>query len=148
MHARTRGKAKSHKPIGRPKPADSELSNKEIEDLVVELAKEGHTPSQIGNLLKNEHEVPDVKAILGKSISEITAEHDLALEVPEDLRNLLKKAVMLRKHLQDNKQDQPAKRGLTLTDSKIQRLAAHHKDTGKLPATWKYDWKQYTYLAE
>ena len=147
MHARTRGKAKSHRPVGRPKP-DSELSNKEIEDLVAKLAGEGHTPSQIGNLLRDEHGVLDVKATVGKKLTQITADNDVALELPEDLRNLLKKAVMLRKHLQDNKQDEPAKRGLTLTESKIQRLAEHHKDTGKIPATWKYNWKQYTYLAE
>lgn len=148
MHSRKRGKAKSHRPVGRPKPKNSELSNKEIEDLIVKLAKEGHTPSQIGNLLRDEHEVPDVKAMTGKKISAITKEHDVQLELPEDLRELVKKSVMLRKHLQDNKQDEPAKRGLKLTESKIQRLSKHHKDTKKLPTTWKYNWKQYTYLAE
>lgn len=147
MHSRKRGKAKSHKPVGRPKP-DSELSNKEIEDLIVQLAKDGYTPSQIGNKLRDEHNVLDVKASLGKKLAQVTKEHDLALELPEDLRNLVRKAVMLRKHLQDNKQDEPAKRGLKLTESKVQRLAKHHKDTGKLDKNWKYDWKQYTYLAE
>ncbi len=148
MHSRKRGKAKSRKPAGRPKPKNSELANKEIEELIVKLAKEGHTPSQIGNLLREEHAVADVKAAIGKKITQVTNENDQQLEVPEDLRNLLRKAVMLRKHLAENKQDRPAKRGLQLTESKIQRVAKHHKDNNKLAETWKYNWKEYTYLAE
>lgn len=147
MHARTRGKAKSHRPIGRPVPKDS-LSEKEIVSLIKELAKQGKTPSQVGNILRDEHKVVDVKAITGKKLTELYNKHATPLELPEDLRELVKKAVMLRKHISTNQQDRGAKRGLTLTEAKIQRLVKHHKDTDKLSADWKYDWKQYTYLAE
>lgn len=147
MHARTHGKAKSHRPVGRPKPEGSP-SEKEIIKHITELAKEGHTPSQIGNILRDEHNILDVKATTGKKLTQLFNEHANKLELPEDLRELIKKAVMLRKHLNDNKQDEGAKRGLTLTEAKIQRLAKHHKRTSKLTSTWKYDWKQYTYLAE
>jgi small subunit ribosomal protein S15 len=147
MHARTHGKAKSHRPVGRPKPEGSP-SEKEIIKHITELAKEGHTPSQIGNILRDEHQILDVKAVTGKKLTELFNENATPLELPEDLRELVKKAVMLRKHLKDNKQDEGAKRGLKLNESKVQRLAKHHKDTHKLDAGWKYDWKQYTYLAE
>jgi small subunit ribosomal protein S15 len=147
MHARKKGKAKSHRPVGRPTPEGSP-AEKEIVAHISELAKQGHTPSQIGNILRDEHKILDVKAITGKKLTELYNENTTPLELPEDLRELVKKAVMLRKHITTNNQDKSAKRGLSLTEAKVQRLAKHHKDTNKLPATWKYDWKQYTYLAE
>jgi small subunit ribosomal protein S15 len=51
----------------------------------------------------------------------------------------MRKAVLIRKHLEENKQDMPGKRGLQLTESKINRLAKYYKETGKLDTAWKYD---------
>ncbi len=146
MHARTKGKSASQRPAGRPVPEGSP-SAKQVEEEILLLAKQGHSPSYIGTLLK-EKGILDVKAITQKKVSVILSEHGLSLELPEDLRNLIQKAIMLRKHLKENHKDQPAKRGLTLTEAKIQRVAKHHKSTNKLPTSWKYDWKQFNYLAE
>ncbi len=147
MHSRARGKAASYRPVGRPKP-EGGLSAKEIEKKVVELAKQGKAPSQIGMILRDEHQTPDIKAVTGKRVATILADNDQGLELPEDLLSLIKKAVMIRKHLEDNKQDKPARRGLTLTESKIMRLTKYYKSAGHIQADWHYNPKQASYLAE
>ena len=47
--------------------------------------------------------------------------------------------VGVKKHLEENKHDMPAKRGLQLTESKIRRLIKYYKKIKKLPIDWKYD---------
>ena len=62
----------------------------------------------------------------------------LAQEYPEDLMNLMRKAVTLRKHLEINKKDFHNKRALHLTESKIRRLVRYYKRTKVLPHDWYY----------
>jgi small subunit ribosomal protein S15 len=52
---------------------------------------------------------------------------------------LIKRAVMIRKHIEENHKDMTGKRGLQLTESKIKRLVKYYKRTGVLDKTWKYD---------
>ena len=47
--------------------------------------------------------------------------------------------MVLVKHLEKNKKDMVAKRGIQLTSSKIHRLAKYYKRKGILPQDWKYD---------
>lgn len=147
MHSRKKGKAASYRPVGRPKPEDS-LNAKETEKKVVALAKQGKTNSEIGMVLRDEHQTPDVKAVTGKRIAHILRDNDAQTELPEDLLALVKKAVLIRKHLEDNKQDKPARRGLTLTESKIMRLTKYYKSAGRVRAEWHYNPKEASYLAE
>lgn len=146
MHSRARGKAKSSKPLGRPAPEG--IKGADVEKLVIDLASQGIPASKIGVVLRDDHGVPDVKAVTGKRITRILADKDKAPELPEDLLALIKKAVMLRKHLQDNAQDKPAKRGLTLTESKIMRLTKYYKGVNRIRADWHYNPKEASYLAE
>jgi small subunit ribosomal protein S15 len=90
-------------------------------------------------ILRDIYGVPDVKAVTGKKLSKILAENKLASEIPEDLQNLIKKAVNLRKHLEKNKRDKHNTRGLQLIESKIRRLSKHYKASGKLPGDWRYE---------
>ena len=55
---------------------------------------------------------------------------------------------MIRKHLEANKKDMPAKRGLQLTDSKIRRLAKYYKKKGVLDAKWRYNADQFKMYAQ
>jgi len=142
MHSRKKGKSKSTKPINKTVPSWVTHKAKEVEMLVVKVAKEGLSASQIGIKLRDSYGIPDVKIITGKSITKILAKKKLEKEIPEDLMALIRKSVLIRKHLEENKHDEPAKRGLTLTDSKINRLAKYYKRTGKLPANWKFDTKK------
>ncbi|MEM5828061.1 MAG: 30S ribosomal protein S15 [Candidatus Aenigmatarchaeota archaeon] len=114
-------------------------SKKEVENLVVKLAKEGYMPSMIGLILRDSYGIPSVKEITGKPILKILEENGIRYEIPEDLLNLLKRAVRLRKHLEIHRKDEHSRRGLILIESRIKRLESYYKRVGKLPADWKYD---------
>ncbi len=144
MHSRKRGKSGSTKPVVKNIASWMTHKPKEVEMLVVKFAKEGLTASRIGIKLRDAYGIPDVKTLVGKTITKILEEKELTKELPEDLLALIQKSVLIRKHLEENHLDQPAKRGLTLTDSKIRRLAKYYIGTGKLPAGWKFDFKRAT----
>ncbi|MCD6464660.1 30S ribosomal protein S15 [Candidatus Woesearchaeota archaeon] len=142
LYSHKKGKSRSTKPAVKKKPVWMQYSAREVELLVVKLAKEGLTPSKIGIKLRDVYGIPDVKVITGKSITKILAEKQLLPELPEDLAELLKKAVRVKQHLDNNKHDMTAKRGLQLTESKILRLVKYYKRVGKLPKDWKYNLEQ------
>jgi len=137
--SRKKGKAGSKKPIRKNPPSWIRYKPAEIELLITKLAKEGKTPSQIGVILRDVYGVPDIKNTAGKKITKILKEKKLAHEIPEDLMALIKRSIAIRKHLEKNKKDQPAKRGLTLTESKIRSLVSYYKKIKKLPADWKFE---------
>ena len=139
MHSRKKGKSGSTKPVDRTVPSWVTLKPKEVELLVVKFAKEGQSDSQIGIHLRDAYGIPSVKDLVGKSISAILKEKKIVKEIPDDLMALIKKAVLLRKHMIENHKDMSAKRGVQLTESKIRRLSSYYKETKVLPADWKYD---------
>ncbi len=139
MHSRARGKSRSTRPSKPTVPTWLKFSKKELEMLVVKLAKENKTPSQIGILLRDQYGVPDIKLVLGKSLSHLLKEKNLLKPLPEDMTSLVKKSIAVRKHMEENKHDMSAKRGLQWTESKILRLMKYYKRSGRLPMDWKYD---------
>tara|TARA_Y100000031_G_C8140523_1_gene347349 strand:+ start:143 stop:598 length:456 start_codon:yes stop_codon:yes gene_type:complete len=139
MHSRKKGKSGSTKPVAKKAPSWLQFKGKEVELLVVKYAKEGKTPSQIGTYLRDVHGIPDIAIVTKKSITAILEEKKLLKELPEDLMALIKKAVLVRKHLEANHKDMPGKRGLQLTESKINRLVKYYKRTNKVAKSWKYD---------
>lgn len=139
MHSRKKGKSGSTKPVKMTNPSWVKYTPKEVELLVVKYAKEDMTPSQIGTRLRDSYGIPDVKTITKKSITEILDKKNLIKDIPEDLMALIKKSILINQHLEENKQDMPAKRGLQLTNSKINRLTKYYKKIGRLPADWKFD---------
>lgn len=141
MHTRGKGKSGSKKPLVKAKPSWLIYKPKEIELLIVKVAKEEKTPSQIGLALRDNYGIPDVVTITGKSITQILREKKLLPEIPEDLMALMRKSVNVGKHLEENRQDKTALRGLKLTNAKIQRLVKYYKLSGRLPIEWKYDTK-------
>ncbi|HID16724.1 TPA: 30S ribosomal protein S15 [Candidatus Bathyarchaeota archaeon] len=138
LYARKRGKSDSTRPVSKRPPAWCKYTPEEIETLIVKLGREGHAPSVIGNILRDQHGVPLVKPLLGKSITQVLKEANLAPSIPEDLNALLKKAERVRRHLEKNKKDYHNKRALALIESKIHRLGKHYLRDGVLPADWKY----------
>ncbi|MBN2067599.1 MAG: 30S ribosomal protein S15 [Candidatus Diapherotrites archaeon] len=134
------GKAKE-KPAKEKKPGVPswvELKPEEAVEAIVNLANAGHTSSEIGMLLRDQYGVPNIKKLCGKSIDSILEEHKLLPEIPSDLMSLIKKSVKLRSHMEKNKKDFSAKRGLQLTVSKIRNLVRYYKRKGKLPLDWRY----------
>jgi ribosomal protein S15P/S13E len=116
----------------------SDLKPSQIEELVVELANQGQNASQIGTVLRDQHGVPKVKLLTGKTIQDILGKHKLGGEIPEDLMALIRRVVALDNHMQANKKDFSAKRGYQLTVSKIRRLVAYYHEKKRLPADWRY----------
>ncbi len=139
MHSRKKGKSGSTRPHRTKSPGWTEYDAEEGEALVVKLRKKGLSPSLIGLKLRDQYGIPDVKLLTGKKITEILEAHDMAPEFPEDMLNLIRKAVKIRKHMEDNKKDYHTKRGLQLTESKIKRLAKYYKKKGEIPEDWRYD---------
>ncbi|TFF99052.1 MAG: 30S ribosomal protein S15 [Promethearchaeota archaeon] len=139
LHSRKKGKSGSTRPARLEKPVWMEHSAEEVEKLVVKLAKKGNTKSKIGNYLRDAYGIPLVKIVTGKKIKDILEENGLEETLPEDLKNLIKKALNLERHLENNKRDLEAKKGYQRTTSKIYRLIKYYKKTGELPKDFKYD---------
>ena len=137
MHSRKKGKSGSKRPPTKVPPSWVKYSPEEVEQLVVSLAKQGYSPSMIGTVLRDSYGIPLVKRITGKSITKILKEHGL-YSFPEDLMNLMKKAVRLRKHLEKHKKDKHNKVALLRVESKIRRLVKYYKREGVLPKDWQY----------
>ncbi len=139
MHSKKRGTSGSKRPVKKVVPEWVEYSPKEVEDLIAKLAKEGVPSAKIGQTLRDTYGVPSVKNITKKSITEVMIESGVKIEYPEDLMNLITKAIRMRKHLGKNKTDVHNKTKLIHTESKIKRLVRYYRRSGKLPADWSYD---------
>jgi small subunit ribosomal protein S15 len=94
--------------------------------------------AKIGLILRDKYGVPSIKLATGKRIGQILAENNLESDIPEDLRNLIVKALGMRKHLAENNKDYHNKRQLQLTESKLRRLVKYYVSSGKLPKGWVY----------
>lgn len=139
MYSRAKGKSKSVKPLRKTTQAWLRYKDKEVELLITKLSKEGKTASEIGLVLRDSYGIPSVKQVTGKRVTEILQDKSLAKEIPEDLLCLIKKTIMLSKHIEKNKKDESARHGLNITESKIKKLVKYYKRTKKLPMDWKYD---------
>ena len=138
MHSRKKGKHGSKKPSQKIAPWVA-YSPKEVEEIVLKLSRQGSQSSRIGLMLRDQYGIPSVKTVTGKDISAIRKENKSYPDLPEDMVNLLKKAVTLSFHMQKNKKDYTSYRGLELTESKIRRLAKYYVRERVLPVGWKYD---------
>jgi len=139
MHARRRGKSCSVRPHRKEAPSWSNTDIKGIEKVIIDLRKEGASSSRIGLILRDRYGVPDIKLVTGgKRIGDILKAHKMESDIPEDLRDIMKKALGLRKHLIENKNDLHNKRQLHLMESKIRRLVKYYTGTGRLPVGWIY----------
>jgi len=138
LHTHNHGKSHSIRPIELKKPSWVTQTTEEIEQLIIKYAKDGLKQSQIGIKLRDQHAIPLVKPIIKKSISHVLEENNLQGDLPEDLNNIVMKAVNLQKHLRENKKDNRNRRSLELIEAKVHRISTHYKKEGKIPETWKY----------
>ena len=138
LHTHNHGKSHSIRPRVSEIPSWVKMEAKEIEELIVKYGKEDLTSSQIGTKLRDQHSIPLVRPILKKTISQVLQENDLGTEIPEDLNNIVKKAVGLQKHLKANKGDRRNVRSLELIEAKVHRLSVYYKKTDRIPKSWKY----------
>lgn len=148
MHARRRGRSSSRRPLINENPEWVSLDKEEIENVVVKMAEEGASAARIGLVLRDQHAVPSVKLATGKSVSGILEDNDLQPNIPDDLAALMRRAISLQAHLNENKKDIANKRNMQIVESKIRRTVKYYKREGVLPADWEYSIKNAELLIE
>jgi small subunit ribosomal protein S15 len=138
MPKQEKGKSHSIRPVSRRPPSWCKYQPEEVESFIIKLAKEGHSLSSIGTILRDQYAIPIVKPIVGKSISDVLQGTGLAPALPEDLSNLMKKAQSLAVHLDKNKKDLHNKRNMQIIEARIHKLSRYYKREGVLAKNWKY----------
>lgn len=136
LHSHRHGKADSVRPLESKIPEG--VTKAEVEELITKYAKDGLTPSQIGTKLRDQHAIPLSRPIIGRDLCEVLGEHDLLADLPEDLNNIVKKAVGLQRHLKVHNGDRRNVRSLELIEAKVHRLSTYYKRIGRIPQKWKY----------
>jgi len=138
MPKQEKGRSHSTRPVSRRPPSWCKYQPEEVEAFIIKLAKEGHSLSKIGTILRDQYAIPLVRPITGKSISGILEAAGLAPTMPEDLTNLIKKAQGLAVHIDKNKKDLHNKRSMQVIEARIHKLSRYYKREGVLPKNWKY----------
>jgi len=138
MHSRKGGSSRSRPPMVTKAPEWSDVSKEELEKTIMKLHDTGMSPSRIGLTLRDQYGVPNAKLVLGKSITGFLRDNNALADIPEDLTNLMRKALHVRKHLKANKRDVHNKRALQLTENKIRRMVKYYHDSGRLAPEWTY----------
>ena len=137
IHAHTHGKSHSTRPTSKDIPWKN-IDPTELNDLILKYHKDGLTPSQIGIELRDRHAVPLVKNVLGKTLTQVLIENNITFTMPEDLSNLVQKALGLQRHLRAHNSDHRNVRSLELIEAKVHRLSKYYKRMGKIKKDWKY----------
>lgn len=137
LHTKKKGKSGSRKFSGTSVPV--EMSKDDVEKIVFDLYRAGNAPSVIGHILRDQYAIGNVREVTGKSVKQIIESMSGKKEFPENLANLMKKAVGLRAHLEKHKSDLHNKIKLQSIETKIRRLAKYYIRKKELPADWKYD---------
>jgi len=138
MLSRKGGSSRSRPPMVTKAPEWSDVSKEELEKTIMKLHDTGMSPSRIGLTLRDQYGVPNVKLVIGNSITGFLRDNNALADIPEDLTNLMRKALHVRKHIKANKKDVHNKRALQLTENKIRRMVKYYHDSGRLAPDWTY----------
>ena len=138
LHSHRHGQSHSIRPITPSSTTWVKQNAQEIEELILKYAKDGLTTSEIGVKLRDQYAIPLVRSITKKSITEILEQKGIKQEMPEDLNNIVKKALGLQKHLKTHTSDRRNVRSLELLEAKVHRLSSYYKKIDRIPKTWKY----------
>lgn len=139
LHSGKKGKSGTKRPKTNEIPAWVKMTKEEIQNIILKSAREGMAPSKIGLMLRDQYGVPNLSSILGSSVSAFMRKEKVASEYPEDLLNLIKKAVRMNEHLKGKGNDTLNGVKLNHVESKIQRLVKYYIEKGRLPQNWKYE---------
>ncbi len=139
LHSKKKGKSGTKRPKSNVAPEWSPLKPAELREVILKMAREGATPARIGLTLRDQHGVANARAQLGVSLKAFLKKEKALGEYPEDLLNLIKKAVRMSGHIKASKNDVHNQVKLGHVESKIQRLAKYYSSKGMIPAGWRYD---------
>ncbi len=148
MHSNGKGSSGSKKPDSSAPSPWSNSDKKEVEKLIVELSNAGNSTATIGTILRDRYAVPDARLVIGERISKILSRNDITTTYPEDMMNLMRRALGLIDHLNNNSKDLHNRRQLALCESKIRRLSRYYKRKGTLPDSWTYKRDQLRLMVE
>ena len=148
MHSNGKGSSGSKKPDSSAPSPWSNSDKKEVEKLIVELSNAGNSNASIGTILRDRYAVPDVRLVMGERLSKILSRNDITTTYPEDMMNLMPRALGLIDHLNNNSKDLHNRRQLSLCESKIRRLSRYYKRKGYLPDSWTYKRDQLRLMVE
>ncbi|MBU1136460.1 MAG: hypothetical protein ABIG37_03855 [Nanoarchaeota archaeon] len=95
------------------KEIKKKLTEKEIEKIVLDMAKKGMTSEKIGLELKSKHNT-------NTKIGKILKKNKVFLD--PDINNLEKKVEKLKKHIEKNKHDYRTKRAFSIKNAKLKKL--------------------------
>jgi small subunit ribosomal protein S15 len=138
IHSHRHGKSHQTRPTSKRSPGWVTYGADELKATIVKLAKDGLTPSQIGVALRDDYGVPLTKPLIGESVSEVLREEKVMPKLPQDLQDLINRALRVQAHLQTHKSDRKNVHSLELVEAKIYRLAKYYKETGQVPSDFKY----------
>ena len=106
------------------KPVWLKFDNKDIEAIILKLAKQGMTSEKIGAELRDSYGIPSAK-LYNKKIGKILKENNMYKD--SSLENLQKKRKLIEKHLEKNNQDKKARRALMILAARISKLEKYKK---------------------
>jgi small subunit ribosomal protein S15 len=138
MHSRKKGSSRSRPPKVAKTPEWCDISNDELDKLIMKLHESGLPPSRIGLILRDQYGIPSIKLIYGKNLNGFLKDKDVLSTIPEDLGSLMRRAMHLRRHLKSNQKDLHNKRALQLIENKIRRLVKYYRESGRLSKGWEY----------
>ncbi len=138
IHSGRKGRAGSHRPYPVVRPEWVAVSPEDAVAQAVQLSKGGRTAALVGQMLRDSGGVPSVRAVTGKRLGAVLAENGLRPEIPDDLQSLLRRVVHLQRHLETHPNDLANKRGLSLMESRIRRLARYYRQRRRIPEGWRY----------
>ena len=138
MHSSGRGISTSIKPFTVMFPTWLDVPVEEIKADVLKMNTKGVSSAEIGNKLRDVYGVGDCKAIFnGLSLSRYLEKEGNFIEIPEDVKDLVKRANILRKHINIHRRDKDSKFRLGLITSRLNRCIKHYKKKLRIPTTWK-----------
>lgn len=106
------------------KPDWMKIEDKDIEAVIVKLAKDGLTSEKIGLKLRDKYGIPTTK-VTGKKINQILKENNLYKDATQS--NLEKKQDLIAQHLEKNKQDKKARRAFTIIRARLTKYKKYKK---------------------
>jgi small subunit ribosomal protein S15 len=139
LHSKKKGKSGTKRPKSKVTPEWVSIKKEKIQESILKLAREGVPAAKIGLIMRDQYSVPNLSSILGMSLTAFLQKEKLEPEYPEDLLNLIKKAVRMSSHLKSGKNDVHNNVKLVHVESKIQRLVRYYAKKGRIPSGWKYE---------
>ena len=79
------GKSQSIRPVSKRPPLWLTYGGDEVEAIIIKLAREGNSPSKIGELLRDQYGIPLTKPVLGDGITNVLKQADIEIEMPVEV---------------------------------------------------------------